>query len=173
MLADNSTLVKGIRRTVPCGAWTRSRVLAAVTAVGVLAGPLFTQSSAYAAERSDRSTRVTSERAHSADECADSSGFALVVDLYLKDAAAARAYDKLVARTVPKIHTNEPNTLVYTENQPVGGGINRVQYELYRDKAAFTFHSNASYVQKYVAEREKYIAGYKVTKYCLVGGFIR
>ncbi|MFJ4584693.1 hypothetical protein [Streptomyces echinatus] len=31
------------------------------------------------------------------------SGFALVVDLYLKNAASARAYDALVARTVPQI----------------------------------------------------------------------
>ncbi|MER7689910.1 hypothetical protein [Streptomyces sp. NPDC097610] len=104
MLTNNSTPVKRIR----------SRALAAVTVIGVLAGPLLTQSSAYAAERSEHSTWVTSKSAHSADECADSSGFALVVDLYLKDAVAARAYDKLVARTVPKIHANEPNTLVYT-----------------------------------------------------------
>ncbi|MGW7386897.1 putative quinol monooxygenase [Streptomyces sp. NPDC054794] len=173
MLTNNSTPAKRIHLKVTCGTRVRSRRLAAVTAIGVLAGTLFAQSSAYAAERAHRPTWATSKSAHFADECANSSGFALVVDLYLKDAAAARAYDELVARTVPKIQANEPNTLVYTENQPVGGGINRVQYELYRDKAAFTFHSNASYVQKYVAEREKYIVGYKVTKYCLVRGFSR
>ncbi|MEU1199350.1 hypothetical protein ABZ446_24420 [Streptomyces sp. NPDC005813] len=173
MLTNNSTPVQHIRTAAPYGARARSRVLAAVTAVGVLTGTLLAQSSAYAADRADRSPRATSTSAHGADECAKSSGFALVVDLYLKDAVAARAYDRLVARTVPKIQANEPNTLVYTENQPVGGGIDRVQYELYRDEAAFTFHSNASYVQEYVAEREKYISGYKVTKYCLVGGFVR
>ncbi|GAA5035466.1 hypothetical protein GCM10023335_81320 [Streptomyces siamensis] len=173
MLTHNPTPVKHIHTATPHGARARSSILAAVTTVGVLAGTLLAQSSAYADERADRSTRATPESAHAADQCAKSSGFALVVDLYLKDAAAARAYDKLVARTVPKIQANEPNTLVYTENQPVGGGIDRVQYELYRDEAAFTFHSNASYVQEYVAEREKYIVGYKVTKYCLVGGFAR
>ncbi|WP_432174621.1 hypothetical protein [Streptomyces sp. Tue6028] len=173
MLTNNPIPVKHIRTAAPYGARARSRVLAAVTTVGVLAGTLLAQSSAYAAERADRSTRATSKSVHAADDCAKSSGFALVVELYLKDAAAARAYDRLVARTVPKIQAHEPNTLVYTENQPVGGRIDRVQYELYRDEAAFTFHSNASYIQEYVAEREKYIVGYKVTKYCLVDGFDR
>ncbi|GAA3148065.1 hypothetical protein GCM10017687_76600 [Streptomyces echinatus] len=35
-----------------------------------------------------------------------------MVDLYLKDAASARPYDALVARTLPQIQANEPNTWI-------------------------------------------------------------
>ena len=66
--------------------------------------------------------------------------FGLFVRFTCKDEASAEAYDRLVAETLEGIETGEPGTLVYASHLVEGQPLQRIFYELYRDKAAFEAH---------------------------------
>ena len=69
--------------------------------------------------------------------------FGLCVRFTCKDEASAEAYDRLVAETIEAIKTDEPGTLVYASHLVDGQPLQRIFYELYRDKAAFDAHEAA------------------------------
>ena len=64
--------------------------------------------------------------------------FGLCVRFTCKDEASAEAYDRLVAETIEAIKTDEPGTLVYASHLVDGQPLQRIFYELYRDKAPST-----------------------------------
>ena len=66
--------------------------------------------------------------------------FGLFVRFTCKDEASAEAYDRLVAETIEAIKTDEPGTLVYASHLVEGQPLQRIFYELYRDRAAFEAH---------------------------------
>ena len=66
--------------------------------------------------------------------------FGLCVRFTCKDKASAEAYDLLVAETVEAIKAGEPGTLVYATHLVQGQPLQRIFYELYRDRAAFEAH---------------------------------
>lgn len=63
--------------------------------------------------------------------------FGLMVRFTCKDAAAAAAFDDLVARTGEHIRAHEPGTVIYAVHRVDGRPLERVFYELYRDEDAF------------------------------------
>ncbi|KWX01989.1 antibiotic biosynthesis monooxygenase [Carbonactinospora thermoautotrophica] len=85
-------------------------------------------------------------------------GFGLVVRFTCKDQASAEAFDRLVAQTVEKIRAHEPGTLIYAVHEVEGQPLQRIFYELYRDRAAFEAHEAQPYVKRFLAEREQYLA---------------
>ncbi len=88
--------------------------------------------------------------------------FGLCVRFTCKDEASAEAYDRLVAETVEAIRANEPGTLVYASHLVEGQPLQRIFYELYRDRAAFEAHEAASHTRRYLDERGKYLASTEV-----------
>ncbi|MGO8884021.1 MAG: putative quinol monooxygenase [Streptosporangiaceae bacterium] len=88
--------------------------------------------------------------------------FGLCVRFTCKDEASAEAYDRLVAETVEAIRANEPGTLVYASHLVEGQPLQRIFYELYRDRAAFDAHEAASHTRRYLDERGKYLASTEV-----------
>ena len=84
--------------------------------------------------------------------------FGLVVRFTCKDEASAEAYDGLTAETVEGIRAHEPGTLIYTVHQVSGEPLQRIHYELYRDREAFAAHESSPHTRRYLAEREKYLA---------------
>ena len=84
--------------------------------------------------------------------------FGLFVRFTCKDEASAGAYDRLVAETIEAIKTDEPGTLVYASHLVEGQPLQRIFYELYKDKAAFEAHEAASHTRRYLAERGQYLA---------------
>lgn len=86
----------------------------------------------------------------------------LCVRFTCKDDASAEAYDRLVAETIEAIKTNEPGTLVYASHLVEGQPLQRIFYELYRDKAAFDAHEAASHTRRYLNERGQYLASTEV-----------
>ena len=60
--------------------------------------------------------------------------FGLCVRFTCKDQASAEAYDRLVAETVEGIKASEPGTLVYACHLVEGQPLQRIFYELYRDR---------------------------------------
>lgn len=96
--------------------------------------------------------------------------FGLFVRFTCKDAAAAAAFDDLVARTGEHIRANEPGTIVYAVHRVDGRPLERVFYELYRDKNAFEEHESKDYVQTFLAERDRYLSATAVDRLDLVSG---
>ena len=96
--------------------------------------------------------------------------FGLTARFTCKDQASAQAYDRLVAETLEGIKAHEPGTLVYAVHQVQGEPLQRIFYELYRDKAAFEAHETAPHTRRYLAERDQYLAGTEVDWLTLQAG---
>ena len=88
--------------------------------------------------------------------------FGLLVRFTCKDEASAEAYDRLVADTVEAIKANEPGTLVYATHLVEDQPLQRIFYELYRDRAAFEAHEASPATRRYLAERDQYLASTEV-----------
>ena len=88
--------------------------------------------------------------------------FGLSVRFTCKDQASAEAYDRLVAETIEGIRANEPGTLVYAAHTVEGEPLQRIFYELYRDKAAFEAHEAAPHTRRYLDQRGQYLASTEV-----------
>jgi quinol monooxygenase YgiN len=84
--------------------------------------------------------------------------FGLVVRFTLtKDGASG--FDQLAKETVPSIQRHEPGTIVYATHTVEGQPDLRVSYELYRDRAAFDEHERQDHTRRFLAERERFLAG--------------
>lgn len=88
--------------------------------------------------------------------------FGLTVRFTCKDQASAEAYDKLVAETVEQIKAHEPGTVVYAVHTVKDQPLERIFYELYRDKDAFDAHGATPHTRRYLAERDQYLASTEV-----------
>jgi quinol monooxygenase YgiN len=96
--------------------------------------------------------------------------FGLVVRFTCKDQASTEAFDRLVAATVDRIRTDEPGTLVYAVNRVDGEPLQRVFYELYRDRAAFDAHEEQEHTKKFLDERGQYLSATEVDWLTLLTG---
>ena len=96
--------------------------------------------------------------------------FGLMVRFTCKDEEAAAAFDELVARTGEQIKAHEPGTLIYTVHRVDGRPLERIFYELYRDKDAFEVHESQEYVTAFLSAREQYLSSTEVDRLDLVSG---
>jgi quinol monooxygenase YgiN len=96
--------------------------------------------------------------------------FALTVRFTCKDPESAEGFDKLVAETVPQIRQHEPGTLVYAVHSVEGKPLERIFYELYRDRTAFDAHEAQAHVRRFLAERDQYLAAREVDRLSLLIG---
>ena len=88
--------------------------------------------------------------------------FGLCVRFTCRDQSSAEAYDRLVAETVEAIKVNEPGTLVYASHLVEGQPLQRIFYELYRDRDAFEAHEASSATRHYLDQRDQYLASTEV-----------
>jgi len=88
--------------------------------------------------------------------------FGLSVRFTCKDTDSAQEFDKLVAETVTQIRQHEPGTLVYAVHTVEGQPLQRIFYELYRDRAAFDAHEEQPHTRRMLADREQFLASVEV-----------
>ncbi|MFE5405706.1 putative quinol monooxygenase [Streptomyces sp. NPDC056580] len=96
--------------------------------------------------------------------------FGLMVRFTCKDEASAAAFDGLVARTGELIRANEPGTVIYTVHRVDGRPLERVFYELYRDRGAFEEHESKDYVRAFLSERDQYLSATEVDRLDFMSG---
>ena len=96
--------------------------------------------------------------------------FGLTVRFTCKDEVSATAFDRLVTETAPGIRQHEPGTLVYAVHTVQGQPLQRIFYELYRDRAAFEAHEAQPHTRRFLAERDKYLASTDVDWLTLQAG---
>jgi len=62
-------------------------------------------------------------------------------------------FDRLAEQTAEEVSIGEPDTLVYVIHLVPNAPMQRIFYEIYRDRAAFDSHEAQPYMQRFVAER--------------------
>ena len=62
-------------------------------------------------------------------------------------------FDRLAEQAAEEVRTREPDTLVYVIHLVPNAPMQRIFYEIYRDRAAFDSHENQPYMQRFVADR--------------------
>jgi quinol monooxygenase YgiN len=62
-------------------------------------------------------------------------------------------FDRLAEETAEHVRTGEPDTLVYVIHLVPNAPMQRIFYEIYRDRVAFDSHESQPYMQRFVAER--------------------
>ena len=62
-------------------------------------------------------------------------------------------FDRLAEQTAEEVRIGEPDTLVYVIHLVPNAPMQRIFYEIYRDRAAFDSHEAQPYMQRFVAER--------------------
>ncbi len=66
-------------------------------------------------------------------------------------------FERLSERLVAQVRANEPDTLVYILHAVPSAPMQRILYEVYRDRAAFEAHKRQPYVTMFDAERRPYV----------------
>ncbi|HVB45371.1 MAG TPA: antibiotic biosynthesis monooxygenase [Streptosporangiaceae bacterium] len=66
-------------------------------------------------------------------------------------------FDRLTERVVAKVRSNEPDTLVYIVHAVPTAPMQRILYEVYRDRAAHDEHLRQPYVRRYESERRPFV----------------
>ncbi len=75
----------------------------------------------------------------------------IVIFTLLEDRVAD--FDRLAEQTAEQVRTGEPDALVYVIHLVPNAPMQRIFYEIYRDRAAFDAHESQPYMQRFVAER--------------------
>lgn len=88
--------------------------------------------------------------------------FGLMVRFTCKDEESAGWLDQLVSETIGKIETEEPGTLIYAVHKVDGQPLQRIFYELYRDRAAFDAHEEQDHVRRFLSARDDLLASVEV-----------
>jgi quinol monooxygenase YgiN len=65
----------------------------------------------------------------------------------------AAEFDRLAERAAEGVRTAEPETLVYVIHVVPKAPMQRIIYEIYRDRAAFESHEQQPHIQRFVADR--------------------
>jgi quinol monooxygenase YgiN len=79
----------------------------------------------------------------------------ILIFTLLDDKAAD--FDRLAEQTAEEVQIGEPDTLVYVIHLVPNAPMQRIFYEIYRDRAAFDSHENKPYMQQFVTERRAYV----------------
>ena len=66
-------------------------------------------------------------------------------------------FDRMTERVVEEVGSREPGTLVYIVHAVPTAPMQRILYEVYRDRAAYDKHLAQPYVMRYVAERRSMV----------------
>ena len=62
-------------------------------------------------------------------------------------------FDRLAEEAAEQVRIGEPDTLVYVIHLVPNAPMQRIFYEIYRDRAAFDSHETQPYIQRFVADR--------------------
>ncbi len=66
-------------------------------------------------------------------------------------------FDQLIERLVAEVRSREPDTLVYIVHAVPSAPMQRILYEVYRERAAYAWHGRQPYVMQFEADRRPYV----------------
>jgi quinol monooxygenase YgiN len=66
-------------------------------------------------------------------------------------------FDRLTQRVVDQVRSREPDTLVFIVHAVPSAPMQRILYEVYRDRAAYQRHTEQPYVKQFEADRRPFV----------------
>ena len=66
-------------------------------------------------------------------------------------------FDRIADQAAEEVRTHEPDTLVYVIHTVPKAPMQRIFYEIYRDRAAYDRHEQQAYVKRFVTTRRPYV----------------
>ncbi|MFY9891521.1 MAG: antibiotic biosynthesis monooxygenase, partial [Streptosporangiaceae bacterium] len=66
-------------------------------------------------------------------------------------------FDKLTERVVEQVRSREPDTLVFIVHAVPSAPMQRILYEVYRDRSAYERHNEQPYVEQFAIDRRPYV----------------
>ncbi|HUA42324.1 MAG TPA: antibiotic biosynthesis monooxygenase [Streptosporangiaceae bacterium] len=66
-------------------------------------------------------------------------------------------FDQLTAQVVEQVRSREPDTLVFIVHAVPSAPMQRILYEVYRDREAYQWHIQQPYVRQFEADRRPYV----------------
>ena len=87
-----------------------------------------------------------------ADETPSARLYGLIAIYTLLD-TRADTFDRLAEETVQAVRTHEPGTLVYIAHHVPNAPMQRIFYEVYRDRAAYEEHQRQPHTERFLAQR--------------------
>ena len=73
----------------------------------------------------------------------------------LEDKVAA--FDRIAEETAEQVRAQEPDTLVYVIHTVPKAPMQRIFYEIYRDRAAYERHEQEPYIRRFVTARRPHV----------------
>jgi quinol monooxygenase YgiN len=73
----------------------------------------------------------------------------------LEDKVAA--FDRIADEAAEQVRANEPDALVYVIHTVPEAPMQRIFYEIYRDRAAYVLHEHQPYIKRFVTARRPYV----------------
>jgi quinol monooxygenase YgiN len=66
-------------------------------------------------------------------------------------------FDQLTGRVVEQVRSREPDTLVFIVHAVPSAPMQRILYEVYRDRSAYEWHNQQPHVQQFEADKRPYV----------------
>jgi quinol monooxygenase YgiN len=79
------------------------------------------------------------------------------IEIYTLIEDQAEEFDRLTERVVSQVRSGEPSTLVYIVHAVPSAPMQRILYEVYRDRPAYEQHLRQPYVSQFEEDRRPYV----------------
>jgi quinol monooxygenase YgiN len=79
------------------------------------------------------------------------------IEIYTLIEDRVHEFDELADRLVEQVRSREPDTLVFIVHAVPSAPMQRILYEVYRDRLAYDRHTQQSYVRQFDADRRPYV----------------
>jgi quinol monooxygenase YgiN len=84
-------------------------------------------------------------------------GFFGQIAIYTLIEDRVEEFDQLTERVVEQVRSREPDTLVFIVHAVPSAPMQRILYEVYRDRGAYERHTEQPYVQQFAADRRPFV----------------
>jgi quinol monooxygenase YgiN len=110
----------------------------------------------YADDRVGRAGRTADGQADAAEDPGRSQLFGQIA-IYTLLEDRIEEFDQLTERVVDQVRSREPDTLVFIVHAVPSAPMQRILYEVYRDRSAYQWHATQPHVQQFEVDKRPYV----------------
>jgi quinol monooxygenase YgiN len=114
----------------------------------------------YADDRGGRAVRTPDGQADAADYAAEDARRSQLfgqIAIYTLLEDRVEEFDQLTERVVDQVRSREPDTLVFIVHAVPSAPMQRILYEVYRDRSAYQWHTVQPHVQQFEVDKRPYV----------------
>ena len=110
----------------------------------------------YADDRAGRADRTADGQADAAEDAGRSQLFGQIA-IYTLLEDRIDEFDELTERVVDQVRSREPDTLVFIVHAVPSAPMQRILYEVYRDRSTYQWHTMQPHVQQFEVDKRPYV----------------